>query len=94
MGIYYNTAYETDAVCEATLTDNIAAVSALLKQLKSLQQRIGKSTSGDADFDVELTVSIDVARAALIRYNALLNDKLRPMLAEFEKECERVFVRF
>lgn len=94
MGIYYNTAYETDAVCEATLTDNIAAVSAMLKQLKSLQKRIGQSTSGDAEFDLELTISIDVARAALIRYNALLNEKLRHIVAEFEKECEHVFVRF
>lgn len=79
---------------EAILSDNIAAVSAMLKQLKNLQKRIGQSTSGDAEFDVELTVSINVARAALIRYNALLDEKLRPIAAEFEKECERVFVKF
>ena len=46
-----------------------------LDALAKANELVSESTFGDAEFDVELTVAINVARAALLRTKSLLAEK-------------------
>lgn len=54
----------------------VAATEAALEQLKTVSDFIDTTTSGDPDFDVDLSTAVNVARAALLRYQVLMLENI------------------
>lgn len=59
-----------------SLRHKISAARKTLGQLKAFEKTFAGESSGDADFDVELTIAINVAHAALLRFHALLDERV------------------
>lgn len=55
--------------------DQVVAAKLALEKLRCVDDFISKSTSGDPHFDVELLATVNVTRAALLRYLTLLSDR-------------------
>ena len=74
MSVHYNKAIESDAL-GSDIERKIVLTKRTLKKLQTFEQLFATSMSGDAEFDVELTVAVNVARAALLRLNAMLGEQ-------------------
>lgn len=75
MGNIYFAAPESCELQRSELKAKIAKSARLLADLQAMALLLGSSTTGDAEFDVELTVAINVTRAGLLRLRAMLGEK-------------------
>ena len=60
---------------QQNIEDQIATIEFAIKRLEQVDNFTSETTSGDGHFDVELTESINVARAALIRLKSLMAER-------------------
>lgn len=75
MGIYYDRAEDLRETTKRLMA-KLLSTQASLEQLQETEGLFSKSTSGDACFDVELTASLNIARAGLLRLQAMLVEQL------------------
>ena len=73
MGIHYDTSTDADATM-LEIEHKIEMVRSALKNLQAVKDVLESSVSGDAEFDVEITTSINVARASLLRWQTMLRE--------------------
>lgn len=90
MGIHYSSRLDTDEA-KADLNRKIYLAKETLKQLQTAACIFGESTTGDGEFDVELTVALNVARAALLRLQAMLIEQSGSSNLRFEEPAAPIY---
>lgn len=85
MGTYYNSASRIDTDTEE-LEHRITHAKTALKQLRRVERIVGETSTGDAEFDVELTIAINVARVALLRLQTMLAEQVSATKPSFARE--------
>lgn len=76
MGIHYTCRQDADLYRQSLLA-KMKQAKKTLKRLKALEESLSGSTSGDGEFDVELIVAINVAKGAVLRLKAVLNEQAK-----------------
>lgn len=70
--------------CIRQLEIRIEAAAATIENLQKMSDLTAGSASGDPYFDVEFTLALNIAQAALLRFKALLAEQSGKLTYELE----------